>query len=870
MAISKGDVGRCNAVNANSNDTVEKSSLRGSGSFTEIIAMTNFIAARAQGWNGLKCENNNSIRDNECIKHHVPVVSRRRRGRTINTARRAILVTTCIFTIMIAVVFAAMKKTDNDIGKKQSRGDRLLQSPITSGEVTRHRFRMHTYSGSKSGKGSKISSSKSGKSSMLIYQPIYVSPPPTTEYYRTKTPTATPEDTDLPTCSPTVEDTDLPTSSPIIASSIDETEELTTVVTHNLQMALFGLSEKLLDDDQQQYFERQTATYMEEFYNKAKERDGLLEAIKNEVEDVMIIVKIDDQEYNNRQLKDKRHRQSSTQVTEPCEGSNQLILTFSLELSYRLSGRYPIKSDAVINFPFSSVPYRENYIDEYLKHRLAGGSEETDTDDDLSFEADEHASAVFGDVYCTSRIEDELNKSETPTYFPTLSPTTDNSPTLSPTLDETMVPSILSNAPSMEIDLPPTISPTSESTAIGAPTTVTPAEASSSPTYISTAAPTLRNETTSTVPTFMNTASLAPTPSQSFEISTEPSPSISTTGTGTAVPTSKATSKITTDLPTVPFEDNVGPADSTSVVEESLGLTLSPKPSIVNVGITSVPTVSTFFNETLIPASIPPTRQASNGPAFASTSKQNVSVAITSNVPSPSGSGSTLDQLQLPMTTPSPTVNGVFGNMRVADPAANERICSDTLRLIPEDGRDEFEVAFMYAVEYQSVDIHDHIDDLETLILDFVAKSVLKCAVATDSDVVETRKLGEAENAFEGFIGVRYPEFGQITSISSCDTLTTLQSNGCAIVISKLLVTSVGVPNVEAHHDILLVLNDLFKEKRVVEVMPEVLATSYLGPDPKELELSTLRNFETNSAGISGAYHTTLVVILLICSLILL
>jgi len=124
-----------------------------------------------------------------------------------------------------------------------------------------------------------------------------------------------------------------------------------------------------------------------------------------------------------------------------------------------------------------------------------------------------------------------------------------------------------------------------------------------------------------------------------------------------------------------------------------------------------------------------------------------------------------LDQLQLPMTTPSPTVNGVFGNMRVADPAANERICSDTLRLIPEDGRDEFEVAFMYAVEYQSVDIHDHIDDLETLILDFVAKSVLKCAVATDSDVVETRKLGEAENAFEGFIGVRYPEFGQITSI---------------------------------------------------------------------------------------------------------
>lgn len=760
MAISKGDVGRCNAVNANSNDTVEKSSLRGCGSFTKIIAMTNFIAARARGWNGRRRENNNSIRDNnKCIQRRVPVVSRRRRGRMTNTVRRAILVSTCIFTIMIAVVVAAMKNNgiDIDVGKQQSRGDRLLQSPITSGEVTRHRFRMHTYSGSKSGKGSKISSSKSGKSSMLIYQPIYVSPPPTTEYYRTKTPTATPEDTDLPTCSPTVEDTDLPTSSPIIASSIDETEELTTVVTHNLQMALFGLSETLLDIDQQQYFERQTATYMEEFYNKADGRDGLLEAIKNEVEDVMIIVKIDDQEYNNRQLKDKRHRQSSTQVTEPCEGSNQLILTFSLELSYRLSGRYPIKSDAVINFPFSSVPYRENYIDEYLKHRLARGSKETDTDDDLNFEADEHASAVFADVYCTSRIDDELNKSETPTYFPTMSPTTDNSPTQSPTLDKTMVPSILSNAPSTEINLPPTTSPTSESTAIGAPTTVTPAEASGSPTYISTA------RTTSSAPTL--TASLVPTPSQSFTISTEPSPSISTTGTGTAVPTSNATPKGTTDTPTVPFEDNIGPADSTSVVEESLGLTLSPKPSIVNVGITSVPTVSTFFNETPTPASIPPTWQPSNRPSFASSSKQNVSVATTSNVPSPSGSGSMLDQLQLPMTTPSPTVNGVFGNMRVADPAANERICSDTLRLIPEDGRDEFEVAFMYAVEYQSVDIHDHIDDLETLILDFVAKSVLKCAVATDSDVVETRKLGEAENAFEGFIGVRYPEFGQITSI---------------------------------------------------------------------------------------------------------
>ena len=730
-----------------------------------------------------------------------------------------------MFAAAVGVVAAATKEeTGNVIDHKQNRSSRILQSPITSGEeFTRHRVRMHTtttysYSGSKSGKASKSSSAtKSGKSSvLLVYQPIYdvnLSP--------TNNPTA------IPTAAPEEEaaSTDLPTYRPSsVASSMDDktlaptAEELISVTRQNLQMSLyFGTfdSSLLLNTNEQQYFEQQTAMYMEEFYNNADGRNGgLLDVIKNEVEDVTVIVTMEDQEYKytdelrngmralvkvngSRTINDVGDRYllpTSTEVSEPCEGTNPLILTFSVEISYRLSGTYPIESDDVIAFPFSSVPYRQNYIDDYLKEHGAAATgasnEERGEESNVGEEENEASSAVFTDVYCTSRVDTEMDNSELPTIAPSTSPTI---------LDETsLAPSILSNAPSLLITLPPTF-PNSTTIDTVMPTTLTPTTtASSSPTYIPSTAslsmpPSNRNSAGATIiPTPLATArlttiapsSVAPTPSQSVAFSVKPSPSISipTAGTGTAAPTSNAVSQSVSDAPTEAFEDNVGPADSMSVVEESLGLTLSPRPSTLEEDTTTTlsafPTISTVLNAPPAPASNPPTiPTSSNKPTFVSTPKQTPGVeAATSNVPSPSGSISPRaapDQMQLPMTTPSPSVNEVFADLRVSSSATTERNCGvKNIGLVSKDRLDEVEIVFMYGVEYTSADIHDNIDDLETLILDSVAKSVLNCAsVDNGADAVESRMIEEAAaNANEGVIGVRYPEFGPITSICKSES----------------------------------------------------------------------------------------------------
>ncbi len=734
------------------------------------IDMADNIAFRAHGWKEDEASNSNS--DNSCIIFRVSAWSQRHHARMNNALGRLFLVLVCIFNIMTVVGVAAMKSNDRKIAT------RMLHSPITitGGEVARHRFRMHatTYSGSKSGKGDKSSSSKSGKSVMQVYQPIYMTPP--TVHYQ-----ATEAETPAPTAAPD-EATDLPTYHPSsVSSTINETltptAEFTTAKIQNLQMSLFGISDTELDSNQQQYFERQTATYMEEFYNIADGRNGLLDAIKNEVTDVMVTVTIYDQEYKHTdQLRDGtrahtfiesqignndiRYLQTSTKVSEPCEGSNNpLILTFSIYISYRLSGMCPIELEDVINFPFSSVSYRQNYIDDYLKsHGAAVGSEETDEVSNI--EKDDQASAVFMDVYCTSRIDTAIENSELPTFAPTT-----DFPTLLPTFNETSAPSIIvSNAPSLKNTLPPL--PTFDFAETSLPTISTQVAATGSPTYVpttstSSAAPTKFGET-SAVPTTQSSSrlttapstSLTPSLSQSFTLSTEPSPSTFTAG--TVVPTSNATPQITSVIPTVAFEDNVGPADLTSVVEESLGLTLSPRPSNLEVENTFVPTISTFLNEV-------PTPSQSKPPTLLT--KQNGFEAAVSDVSSQASSnGARPDQFQFSVTTPTPTVIDMFGNLRTADSASTERICSDTIRLVPVDRRDEFEVAFMYGVEYNSADIHDYVDDLENLILDFAAKSFLQCEGENEADAVDSRNL-EAKNVYEGVIGIRYPEFGKITSI---------------------------------------------------------------------------------------------------------
>ena len=56
---------------------------------------------------------------------------------------------------------------------------------------------------------------------------------------------------------------------------------------------------------------------------------------------------------------------------------------------------------------------------------------------------------------------------------------------------------------------------------------------------------------------------------------------------------------------------------------------------------------------------------------------------------------------------------------------------------------------------------------------------------------------------------------------------------------TKLLVTSVGVPLNKVHSDVLMLLNDAFEEGAFVDIIPELLVTSYLGPDPEEFQLKS-------------------------------
>ena len=54
---------------------------------------------------------------------------------------------------------------------------------------------------------------------------------------------------------------------------------------------------------------------------------------------------------------------------------------------------------------------------------------------------------------------------------------------------------------------------------------------------------------------------------------------------------------------------------------------------------------------------------------------------------------------------------------------------------------------------------------------------------------------------------------------------------------TKIIVTSVGVPVNRVHHDILMLLNEAFREGAFVAIIPELILTSYVGPDLEEYQL---------------------------------
>ena len=159
-----------------------------------------------------------------------------------------------------------------------------------------------------------------------------------------------------------------------------------------------------------------------------------------------------------------------------------------------------------------------------------------------------------------------------------------------------------------------------------------------------------------------------------------------------------------------------------------------------------------------------------------------------------------------------PFVNGtvVVSELRMNSPDLYERKCDG---LLPELSQ-EYELSFEFAVESKHDIVADFVGDLESMILDFLSLSVLRCR--EDDSVVR----------------IRYP--GRTTTMMNCDSTSPL-AQSCVVLSTKLLVTSNdGASISEAHRDILTVLQDAFDEGTFIEFIPELITSSYLGPEPAE------------------------------------
>jgi len=188
-------------------------------------------------------------------------------------------------------------------------------------------------------------------------------------------------------------------------------------------------------------------------------------------------------------------------------------------------------------------------------------------------------------------------------------------------------------------------------------------------------------------------------------------------------------------------------------------------------------------------------------------------------------------------------------------------------------------MSFVYGVETSSAMVsYSFVDGLEGLILDVVAASVLRCvyggaASSGGGNSTQRSKLrrigGDAK-----IVRVRYAPAPHATT--TCDPLSP-QAEGCAVLTTHLLVTTAGgaVPVPKMHNVILTVIVDAFSENIFAEFIPELLSTSYLGPDPGALTFSnkqtTLEERQKTHAGVgTRGFSSTAVIFLSLGSVLLL
>ena len=155
-------------------------------------------------------------------------------------------------------------------------------------------------------------------------------------------------------------------------------------------------------------------------------------------------------------------------------------------------------------------------------------------------------------------------------------------------------------------------------------------------------------------------------------------------------------------------------------------------------------------------------------------------------------------------STTAPMVDDIFGTeKRMIDPDqapnVHERKCDeDSLQSMPKGSVKEFEVSFVYGVESSSRDYSDYIDELETLILDYTATSVLRCpgGAVDASNVYQSVQVRKKRNsdgydddhdtATTSVVRIRYPEYGQITTMSKSGFYVSLLGSFFFLCIIRL------------------------------------------------------------------------------------
>ena len=102
------------------------------------------------------------------------------------------------------------------------------------------------------------------------------------------------------------------------------------------------------------------------------------------------------------------------------------------------------------------------------------------------------------------------------------------------------------------------------------------------------------------------------------------------------------------------------------------------------------------------------------------------------------------------------------------DPEVNDRHCNDKLKMTSSEATKEFEVSFVYGVKSTTED-DSFVDEMESLILDLVATSMLRCSGEGEAQAVQLRTRGGDVLGDVGVVRIRYPEYEGVTSICKSD-----------------------------------------------------------------------------------------------------